>query len=49
MAAPGSIVLAKILCPQTEKVDDRLVKMGRSDCIPLYWMRWLPVRRRVYV
>ncbi len=29
MAAPGSIVLAKILCPQTEKVDDRLVKMEK--------------------
>lgn len=27
MAAPGSIVLAKILCPQTEPADDRLVKM----------------------
>ena len=29
MAAPGSIVLAKILCPQTEKADDRLVKMEK--------------------
>ena len=29
MAAPGSIVLAKILCPQTEKVNDRLVKMEK--------------------
>ena len=26
MAAPGSIVIAKIFCPQTEPVDDRLVK-----------------------
>lgn len=29
MAAPGSIVLAKILCPQTEPADDRLVKMEK--------------------
>lgn len=30
MAAPGSIVLAKILCPQTEPADDRLVKMEKT-------------------
>ena len=29
MAAPGSIVLAKILCPQTEKIDERLMKMEK--------------------
>ncbi|RHJ83965.1 NupC/NupG family nucleoside CNT transporter [Parabacteroides sp. AM08-6] len=29
MAAPGSIVMAKILCPQTEPADDRLVKMEK--------------------
>lgn len=29
MAAPGSIVLAKILCPQTEPVDDKLVKVEK--------------------
>lgn len=30
MAAPGSIVLAKILCPQTEKADDREVHMEKN-------------------
>lgn len=29
MAAPGSIVLAKVLCPQTEPADDHLVKMEK--------------------
>lgn len=29
MAAPGSIVLAKMLCPQTEPVNDKLVKMEK--------------------
>lgn len=30
MAAPGAIVLAKIICPQTEQVDERLVKMEHT-------------------
>lgn len=30
MAAPGSIVIAKIFCPQTEAVDDRLVKLENT-------------------
>ena len=30
MAAPGSIVLAKILCPQTEQVDDHFVKLEKG-------------------
>lgn len=29
MAAPGAIVIAKILCPQTEPVSDRIVQMER--------------------
>ena len=28
MAAPGSIVLAKILCPQTEKINNQKVEIG---------------------
>ena len=28
--APGAIVLAKIICPQTEQVDERLVKMEHT-------------------
>ena len=30
MAAPGAIVLAKIICPQTEQVDEHLVKMEHT-------------------
>ena len=30
MAAPGAIVLAKIICPQTEQVDECLVKMEHT-------------------
>lgn len=31
MAAPGAIVIAKILCPQTEPVSDRMVQMERIN------------------
>lgn len=31
MAAPGAIVIAKILCPQTEPVHDQSVKLDKSD------------------
>lgn len=31
MAAPGAIVLAKILCPQTERVEDRSAYIMRED------------------
>ena len=31
MAAPGAIVLAKILCPQTERVEDRPAYIMRED------------------
>lgn len=30
MAAPGAIVMAKMLCPQTEPVDDREVRMEKN-------------------
>lgn len=30
MAAPGSIVLAKMLCPQTEEVNDKVVELGKE-------------------
>lgn len=31
MAAPGAIVIAKILCPQTEPIHDQSVKLDKSD------------------
>ena len=31
MAAPGAIVLAKMLCPQTEQAEDRFVKLEKSN------------------
>jgi CNT family concentrative nucleoside transporter len=31
MAAPGAIVIAKMLCPQTEKADDRFVQMEKDN------------------
>lgn len=34
MAAPGSIVIAKLLCPQTEPVEDQLVSMEKTDQNP---------------
>ena len=34
MAAPGSIVIAKLLCPQTEPVEDQLVAMEKTDQNP---------------
>lgn len=34
MAAPGSIVLAKMLCPQTEEVADRVASLERKSAHP---------------
>jgi CNT family concentrative nucleoside transporter len=31
MAAPGAIVMAKMLCPQTEKADDKLVEIEKTS------------------
>ena len=31
MAAPGAIVIAKMLCPQTESVDDRVIEMEKVN------------------
>ncbi len=31
MAAPGAIVIAKILCPQTEPVNDKIIQMEKID------------------
>ena len=48
MAAPGSIVLAKMLCPQTEVAVDQAATLEKEVPIRRLWMPWLPEHLPVF-